>query len=360
VTTRLGVQLLLGAGLVLVGACASTPPDPSTPATLPPVDAWHWTVIEPIAPVESFDQIAVGPAGMAATTRPTGIWTSLDGESWVGRGQAKENDAFTDVVAGSEGAFVAVGFRPDKGALFQRFDLSTADLAELDEGPLAAGDVHPSDRGYVAFGGRLANPGQAYTWSSSDGRQWSRADGPAEALLDPAARDANGWLAASNWSAPELGDGHVDLWRSTDTRTWDPSGTIVDAGVNGLVPATDGWIAVGGSSAGLHDLFATAWRSVDERSWKQVLRAPDTSTMAGVVRWRDGFVAFGSTIPGNGTRRRGLVWVSRDGATWSPVSGIDLENVTLADGDATDGRLVLVGSRGDGPVIFSVTLPTTD
>ena len=59
------VVCFLWGTLVLFGGCASTPPVPnsSQTLTLPPVGAWQWTVIEPVAAAESFDQIAIGPDG---------------------------------------------------------------------------------------------------------------------------------------------------------------------------------------------------------------------------------------------------------------------------------------------------------
>ena len=292
-------SIAITASVVLLGACTTAPPSQSASErpTLPRAETWEWSVVDPRVDVETFDQVAIGAAEVSVA-RGTRFWRSVDGVAWMPRDGPDLNAAITELLATDEGAVIAVGFVLDERPLFLRLDTSTFAVADVELGPSAVADITRSSSGYVAVGGLMVAPEQAYTWTSPDARIWSRLGGPANALFGPVAAGPKGWLVASNRSLPEQGNGSVELWLSDDARAWQKGPTLADAGITGISASPDGWVAVGNTASAelAHEIHATAWRSVDGLVWEQTSRAENSSVMTGLVPWRDGFVAYGYTL----------------------------------------------------------------
>jgi hypothetical protein len=357
---RVGVLGLVCAGLILLVGCGATEPDPqASVAALPPAQTWIWSSASFVGADEAAAVlVAAGPNGFGAATAdgPT-LWTSKDGTMWSALPSGKASGSSLVTVVGlHDGTFIAPGFVPDEHGVFVRFDSSGIEVTAAGEGPDAVTHVLSTSDGYLAVGGTLAAPPaveQAAVWRSADGRTWQRHDGPAEALFGPAAHGPTGFLAASNRSRAELGDGRADIWLSPDGNAWKLGASIEDATIEGIIATPKGFEAVGGASRGSHDLHPAAWHSPNGQEWRST-DWNDEGTFTGIVSWRDRLLAFGYSFA-----QQGILRVSTDGTAWEDVPGAPLEGVRVSGAAVTDDRLLLVGAEFNGvkSVVVVADLP---
>lgn len=88
-----------------------------------------------------------------------------------------------------------------------------------------------------------------------------------------------------------------------------------------------------------------AWTGL---KWRKLASTSPLATFESMVRWKDGFVALGPTIPTAETSRT-PVWISTDGAHWRPLDPTVLGSATLVVGvGATSTGVVAVTLQG-GP-----------
>ncbi len=153
---------------------------------------------------------------------------------------------------------------------------------------------------------------------------------------------------------------HPLLWTSDDAGATVsrvalpvPSGPDAHTDIGALAADGSSVVAV---SAGASNAFTKApdgqlaiWSSADAGShWTvhSVDGFPAGSEITGVIRLKDGWLAYGSVIHYDGTPDRPLVLTSTDGESWkrSDGPGMGLGDLTAATVDAS-GQPVLVGSQ---------------
>jgi hypothetical protein len=353
--------------VVLVVGCGPSKPAPSDEpqsaaltSELPDAARWTWSAISPATARDGvgLDTIAIGPKGLATTSSRGDqiLWTSDDGAAWRWTpAPSLAGSIILDLVAGPDGDFIAAGFMPDRAGLLVQFDAAGAEVNEVGGPETFVTSIESTGAGFVAAGGAFDGTSDiASTWRSTDADAWDTVAGPHDAAFGPFLVSPRGWIGASNAGAAELGNGRADLWLSTDGREWRIGASINDATVNGIVATDDGFIAAGAFGSAAHDFHPALWHSTDGRSWARIDRKEITGTLSTVVRWRDGFVAVGSAIQKAGG---GLIWVSRDGLTWSDVEGIPLRDLRLDDAATSDSQLVIVGEKGGESLVLLVGLP---
>jgi hypothetical protein len=344
--------------LLLIGTSCVTPGPSGPPKTegvtvLPSEDTWKWTTTVPAADQRgvAFDLVSIGRDGYAVTSSGGSriLWTSSDGSSWTSTpAPGLTGSILVDLIDLPDGHFLATGVIPDNGGLFVRFNAHESTITDAGATTIVA-TVATTGPGYLAAGGTLDGAtSKALLWRSDDALSWQVADGPEDALFDPVISGSGGWLAASNASRPEFGDAHADVWRSSDLASWELSSSFLDSAVAGVVAIETGFVAAGTISFGRHDLNPVTWRSVDGQTWTPVDRKDIFGGLAGIVRWRDAIVAFGSSIE----PERGIVWLSDDGVTWTEVRGVDLDGMRLSDAATSDDELMIVGDKGGEPLVL--------
>ena len=206
--------------------------------------------------------------------------------------------------------------------------------AQVDEESLAAGA-----RGLLALVGELGS--SAFELAvSTDGQTWSQVPSNQHPLLGTNVERIQ-LIGTDRGFIMIVGN---DVWTSPDGFTWerltggpeDPDlrqGEILAAAAGG-----PGFVAVGSNS--------TAWYSTDGSDWSLAdtpppptgfggpgnAGEPPTVTMHQVATAADVLVAWGNASADNGDEilLEPVVWTSRDGRTWTSVSGPGMDSVALA------------------------------
>ena len=124
--------------------------------------------------------------------------------------------------------------------------------------------------------------------------------------------------------------------------------------MEGLLAIEDGLLAVGEIQSLDRGLRMAIWRSSDGRSWDRIDLADVGGTMSDVIRWRDGYVAVGSSFDGGDG---GLIWTSRDGTVWTRATGVGLKRMRLRDAAVSADRLVIVGENDGTSLVVMADLP---
>jgi hypothetical protein len=354
------------ATVLLLTGCGRTSPSPSVgpPSTepassLPDETLWSWSAITPATDQKGvgLDLVAIGPKGFAASSGgERTLWTSADGSAWRWRAaEPLAGGTIVDLLAEPDGTFLAAGFVSDQTGLLVRFDGEHADVAKVGGPQTIVTSVVSTDTGDVAAGGTLDGlSSTGMIWRATEAGAWDAVGGPRDALFGPFCFGRTGWMAVSNFGRAELGNARADLWLSGDGGTWRLGSSIVDATVEGILATDDGYFAAGAIGSAAHDLNPAMWHSTDGQTWAPMRRGDITGTMTEVVRWRDGFVAVGSTID---NPNHGLVWVSHDGVTWTDAKGVSLEGMRFADVATSASQLAIVGEKGGESLVLLATLP---
>ena len=206
-------------------------------------------------------------------------------------------------------------------------------------------------------------------WRSADGDTWTPVElqlpvNPAQADMGTVASLGDEYLAVGSLTAGVTAAPVV--WRSGDGASWschllDPAG-FDSAQPFELHRAGSAWLALGiaGNACGFGAScpgYPIAWASQDGLSWSAALGTDEPIS--------DGGIGFGSGAEQFIAIGRGRSWTSLDGMSWT----LDEQSDGAPDGtDALavgpDGRLVAVGTRGDGtdvdPWITVAELGTSD
>lgn len=292
--------------------------------------------------------------------KKTVLMRSLDGRTWQAAGEVPQNGRALQGVAVTAGATIAAlrnDGGPDVDAELAVRDTQGREIpVDLNRVPgaslpdqtvtsVASGGGH-----VVAVG---STNGDAATWTSPDGRQWTRGRAEGKAFSRPdtqrlqeVAWGGQGWLAVGD-------DGRSPsrplVVTSPDGTAWtaaDGDGAFKATG--GSVPRTaavasgpHGYVIVGDSGPS-----AIAWHSADLRSWER--GSGDLGGKAGSDRWMRsvtsgsfGYVAAGGlNDPATQSPGRPAVWTSADGVKWA------LQRIPLPSGavQATFDAIVAKGA----------------
>ena len=368
---RHAASLLLG---VLLAACGSTP-TPPTPAASPPAASTPGptsTATPSATPSATSnptmgwravpDQPALRRVGFTTIVRAEQRFVAVgtaddhvlfldsdDGLTWH-RGTDLGAEANVVALAAGPRGLVAVGTvdgRPaswvSEDGLFWTPRTEPFPMPALGTATATVTGVIANGDGWIAVGREDPaceylcgwDPVRALVWKSRDGLAWTRvADQPAleGAGMDSIVRTDGGFVAGG------IETHHAAVWTSADGRTWS---RVADAPlfhpqpVFHPQPATEPWTAVAMSpivaghgvvvgfatASGVGDggaPTAVAWWSEDGRTWAAV-PVPDASPddVHSLALTTDGFLATGSTAPGN--RWHPIVWRSIDGRSWETV-----------------------------------------
>ena len=169
--------------------------------------------------------------------------------------------------------------------------------------------------------GNVGNPEHGVIWASADGVTWARGGGDfGSGTLETSIADVcalpDGGQVAVGWVEESVGSFRSSVWMGS-AGTWtradigdlgSKSGyaTACATGEKGVVMAAN----VGGRS--------TLQLSSDGATWTEELRADRGATLGEPVPVPGGFAASGSVASDSFTGP--VVWLSADGADWSPVS----------------------------------------
>jgi hypothetical protein len=190
----------------------------------------------------------------------------------------------------------------------------------------------------------------AAVWTSSDGRAWSREDGPFE-ISD----ERDSWV---NGACGLPGDRGV-LVVGAAYASKDRSAGAIPMAWRGT---GDGWTridrsALGGGQGGLSSCAVrddvtvvqgryrnrdTLWRTADGTTFEATALGGRAESFATVRSIASGFAAAGTRSVGHGLEA--VVWLSRDGEEWQPVAVPSSRPLVSSDVLAWDGRLVVAAT----------------
>lgn len=217
---------------------------------------------------------------------------------------------------------------------------------------LSAASMHA----IVEFNGQFVAVGTAQTplaagmaWTSPDGTHWTRQPMPSLAYPEAIAVGSSG-LVAVGYRA-EHGDTVAAAWTSPNGRTWTPvdiskeyrgwgiSAVAVASGPGGLValgtagPATGPGIGPGPDRP-------LVWHSRDGTYWTPVSFPDHAANLESIASGSSEFIIGGSMVVGNA--RNAAIWTSRDGATWSRSRNLPDSNGAPA-GDGLSINVIVAG-----------------
>lgn len=200
--------------------------------------------------------------------------------------------------------------------------------------------------GIVALG--VDKAGVVHAWRSADGVTWKA--GPAKTGIDGMVHTLVSFAGGLYYAAGTAKRGcDVAVWTSSDGFTWQPSEPLIGARgtcTSGQTPASPtivllregpaGLVAYG-TVPGIGNVF---WTSTDRAHWTFHPQPSLGGHIAGLAATRSGYAAVGDTGSGNAA-----VWLSPDGATWTPAPDqAALHLAAMADvRTLDDGSLVAVG-----------------
>jgi hypothetical protein len=212
--------------------------------------------------------------------------------------------------------------------------------------------------------GSDGSPRQPTTWTSPDGRSWTRQPDSAAFVSKRAfweegvrnlIRTESGFIAVGTESQEDASQADAAAWLSPDGVMWtratvkDRIGRTMDQ----VVAATGGLVALGEAAYDFHAGFGAGtaiWTSRDGRAWTRVadtVGPPHGTRLQSVVSRPGGFLAtstFELDEAQAGTPRpppTAGIWTSNDAIHWQPISGTPLG---LNDLIRTDGGYLAVGS----------------
>jgi hypothetical protein len=277
------------------------------------VDEDEDTFVQAIA-VASTGYVAAGRAGQDAAA-----WTSSDGVTWQrAAGPPPEPGYETRMtsLAGGPDGIVAVGWArsptaPTSPRFWRSIDGRAWELAQVDDASAVDVDdeargasVTQSPSGWLAVGttGRSCCLTGSTTWTSPDGRSWTRhraGDALRAGQMASVAATPDGYLAVGS----DLDERQGVSWVSPDGVTWTASEPQAALDNHGLkIRMTDAvadgarLVAVGDYLFGTQYGNATSWTSTDGLTWTPAPRAAvlNQGEMLAIVAADPGYVAVGT------------------------------------------------------------------
>ncbi|HEU4848964.1 MAG TPA: hypothetical protein VFS93_00985 [Terrimesophilobacter sp.] len=186
-------------------------------------------------------------------------------------------------------------------------------LASTGKGWVAVGDYRTSSN--------AGTPSHATAWQSTDGVAWSRAAGDfGDGLLESSLTDVcilpDGTPIGIGWTEVNTGSYRMTVW-SPDGDSWAKRdlGEFGEREGFGSSCANDDAGVVASATIGGRDVLLRTTTGAD---WRQVFKAERGVNLYDPVAVPGGFAAAGSWA--NDTTAGAVVWLSRDGIRWTPVS----------------------------------------
>jgi hypothetical protein len=239
---------------------------------------------------------------------------------------------------------------------------------------------HGSMYGVIAGGPGAVAWGEVYgtgprIWSTSDGRDWTKAsvETPTDFDVDQRAPGAvldltaggPGFVAVGAYSRAEVvrtdtgstidRSQNAIVWTSTDGTTWRivPNGPVFhDAYLGNVISWKGELLAFGCAGCGMEAGPTTVWTSPDGQSWTRVSPTlpAGSEIVDGVTATADALWGTGGPVPQSGdpnppTQRPTLT--SRDGRTWT-LAAPPADEPVADDVISVGGTIVKVGSATDG------------
>lgn len=356
---------VLGALLVVAGACGTSPDasdDPADAFVPEQVDAGAGDPDPAADPdlEEAPDEPEPEPEPeLEPEPEPVeGVdWTRVGHDPQVFSGEGASACELSAVVAAGPG-LVAVGKEHQTAAVWTSPDGQVWSRVPHDEAVFADGwmwmnDVVETGDGLVAVG-RDEGRTRGAAWTSRDGEQWTRVAHEGSGLDD----EVSSHLHAVSAGGPGLVavgailTSELAVWTSTDASSWvrvdPPEGAGSGQLLNDVIAAGPGFVAVGSDQmlgAGL------VWTSPDGLSWTRVAHddavfgsGDERLVMLSVAEAQEGLVAVGI----DRTSELPVVWTSEDGLAWQRLADDPFEgDVEVAAISAGGGGLVAVGRDRD-------------
>jgi hypothetical protein len=346
-----------------VGPTASSNPTPSPAASAsdapsPSEAGWIQVVGEAqLAGDQPLGVVAFAGGMIAWGQGSAGLvtWTSTDGRAWdraPDQPALEGSDLLIEGVSTFGGRFVAVGSDGVRGVALTSNDGRTwtrsPDQSAFKPTAGQAIRIHSvsgGPSGFVAVGGSHKIAGgylQAIaplTWTSADGRHWTR--GPQIAsttgiVLNGVASGPSGWIAVGAPYNPPLTSA---IFRSPDGHRWtrEPgASSFKNAAILDVTYAGNQFVA-GGIHFAAGAPSPAIWSSPDGLTWHYQTLSADSGQVFHVAPVGDGFAATGPSTETTGA------WFSEDGRTWvADKPGAATAYEVAAD----DSLIVLVGLEG--------------
>ncbi len=211
------------------------------------------------------------------------------------------------------------------------------------------GAAHVGDV-WVAYGtfrenSELSTPLHGLIWTSADGASWTRGagdfgSGPFESSVTGVCALPDGDLIGVGWIEQSAGEFRTAVWKS-DGPTW----TRLDIGdlgsrsgfADSCATGEDG-VILGATVGGRSTLLS----STDGSTWDEVFRAERGVTVGTPVAVTGGFVASGSVDSQDFSGP--VVWLSKTGAEWAPVSIASYRNGSTEEVAAWGDDLIVTMS----------------
>ena len=285
-----------------------------------------------------FEPKYIEAAGGIVPSSTDGVWSSADGNAWVG-----ENDASWSA-RGAHQAIVHNGIIYVLGGNASAFGSRQSDVWSSADGKAWARETPNawSSRGYhqaVSHHGKMyvlggeGNGGTQYSdvWSSTDGKEWTEETANAgwEARESHQVVSYNGRMYLLGGLANTTNKN--DVWSSTDGKTWSLETNNADWTARNRHRAVvhQGKMYVLGGSDGnhLHDV----WSSADGKTWME-----EKANAGWGIRSRFAALSFSNTLyvlggDADDPNYYDDIWSSADGKAWGQIGALPL---TLYDHQA--------------------------
>ena len=285
-----------------------------------------------------FEPKYIEAAGGIFPSSTDGVWSSADGNAWVG-----ENDASWSA-RGAHQAIVHNGIIYVLGGNASAFGSRQSDVWSSADGKAWARETPNawSSRGYhqaVSHHGKMyvlggeGNGGTQYSdvWSSTDGKEWTEETANAgwEARESHQVVSYNGRMYLLGGLANTTNKN--DVWSSTDGKTWSLETNNADWTARNRHRAVvhQGKMYVLGGSDGnhLHDV----WSSADGKTWME-----EKANAGWGIRSRFAALSFSNTLyvlggDADDPNYYDDIWSSADGKAWGQIGALPL---TLYDHQA--------------------------
>jgi hypothetical protein len=193
-------------------------------------------------------------------------------------------------------------------------------------------------------------------WTSSDGRQWKRAEGDFDA--DP---QLDSWISdaclAPNGDPMVVG-GTENQSRGSVPKAWQlTDGSWKELELGGLgegITAVSNCVGTGKVTLLRGDAVtgSKVWRTSDLETFDKVTIAGEDNSFGTLRQVRGGFAATG--FLGEGTKSQTVLWLSRNGEDWTSVDVPGDRQLGASDVVQWGKRLVVLRDGDGGPAVSSL------
>jgi hypothetical protein len=264
-------------------------------------------------------------------------------------------------MVGFDGGFVLAGDDGNGGVLWLSDDgTKWSQIEEPVFDDVLLRDLLVVENGLLALG-ESADPSEAVVLSSADGTQWQVVGrfGNSEYGSVPRAISR---LAGTVVAITEIYGNDVEFYRGADASSWTVSEptSVFDDGESGRDIACSESLCV---AVGFHDATyrddldantAVAWVTTTGSSY-QLVNHDFASDRLQAIAWADnGFIAVGNTLTDEG-----VAWLSRDGESWTSLTG-SFNEMTITGITSTAGQYTIFGHKLETGGLVAWTSTTGD